>query len=119
MPIYDFRCPACEHELIDEYRSMQSANPLCPLCGEASMEKVPTLTHTDLREFHTPIEMYSVAVENIQDVRELQRRCPDADISDDPADPMYGVPIARSRKAKLQVLKASGFEETNSERVRK
>lgn len=76
------------------------------------------LPHTDLKEYRQPVEMFSVAVEDIEEIRELQRKCPDAFISDDPRDEMYGVPIAKNRKAKLQVLKASGFVETNSERVR-
>lgn len=115
MPIYDAKC-ACGHEARDVYAKMNSLIP-CPKCG-GTMERVPSLPHTDLKEFHTPIEMYSVAVEELVDVRRLKAACPDADISDDPASELYGVPVARSRKAKMQVLKATGFMESNSERVR-
>lgn len=92
---------------------------VCPQCNAPEYRRQISLPHTDLKEFHTPIEMYSVAVEDLNEVRALKTSCPDADVSDDPRDPMYGVPIARSRKAKLQVLKASGYVETNSERVRR
>lgn len=118
MPLYDYRCPDCGHEDHDQYRSMYAANPPCPLCATV-MQKVPTRVHTDLREFHTPISMYSVAVQDPAEIRKLKTECPDADISDNPDDPLYGVPVARSRKAKLQVLKASGYQEINSERVRR
>lgn len=123
MPLYDYKCKSCGHK-DSEFRRMAQIIPggpaeVCPECGMADYVRQITVPHTDLKEFHTPIEMYSVAVENLQDVREMKRRCPDADVSDDPRDPMYGVPIARTRKAKQQILKASGHVEINSERVRR
>jgi len=51
-------------------------------------------------------------MEDLGEIRAFKQRCPDVDLSDDPDDPMYGVPIARSRKAKLEALKAAGFVET-------
>jgi putative FmdB family regulatory protein len=118
MPLYSYACRDCSHA-DDEFQRMAS-EPLttCPVCGKATYERQVSLPHTDLKEYAAPIEMYSVAVEELDEIRELQRKCPDADISTDPADEMYGVPIARSRKAKLQVLKATGHHENNSERVR-
>lgn len=117
MPIYAYQCD-CGHAAEEFQHITAAALTACPVCGSPAYHRVPTLCHTDLKEFHTPIDMYSVAVEDLGEVRDLKRACPDADISDNPADPMYGVPIARSRKAKLQVLRASGYIETNSERVR-
>lgn len=118
MPMYDYVCGACGHE-DTEYHRMGHVLSVCPKCQRPAYLKQVSLPHTDLKEFHTPIEMYSVAEEDLGKIRDLKRRCPDADISDDPANPLYGVPVARSRKAKLQVLKANGFQEINSERVRR
>jgi len=65
------------------------------------------------------IEMMSIAMENPQEIRDFARRCPDVQISEDPKDPNYGIPVARNRKAKVQALKAAGYQEINSERVRR
>lgn len=117
MPLYDYQC-SCGAEAKDVFRKMQSTDPLpCPLCGRA-MERVPVLPHTDLKEYHTPIEMYSVAMEDQAEIEEFARKCPDVQISTDPRDEMWGVPIAKNRKGKLQALKAAGHTEVNSERVR-
>ena len=119
MPIYEYKCRECNHE--DEHYQSIRSEPLniCPVCNAPAYQKVPSLTHTDLKEFHKPIEMYSVAVQDPAEIRKLKTECPDADISDDPNHPLFGVPVARTRRAKLQVLKASGFQEINSERVRR
>lgn len=90
---------------------------LCLRCS-APMDRVPTLPSTDIREYNTPIEMFSVAMEDLAEIRAFKAKCPDLDLSDDLDNPMYGVPVARTRKAKLQALNAAGFVETNSERVR-
>jgi hypothetical protein len=116
MPLYDLACE-CGRTATDVFQKMVPAQPHLCVCGRA-MERVPVSTHTDLKEYHTPIEMYSVALEDLEEIREFSKRCPDAQISMDPADEMYGVPIAKSRKAKLQILKAAGHHENNSERVR-
>lgn len=83
----------------------------CPECGGVEFHRVPCLPHTDMVEFHKPIEMLSIALNTPDEIRDFQRACPDVEISDDPADENYGVPIARSRKQKLQALRAAGFEE--------
>lgn len=110
MPIYEFACTACKRRH-EEYQKITSdGTAVCPVCTSPSV-RVPSVPHSDLVEFRTPIAMFSVAVEDIDEIRRLKRECPDADISDDPDDPDYGVPKARSRKAKNQILKASGFVE--------
>lgn len=116
MPLYDLACE-CGHTATDVFQKMNPDQPHLCVCGRA-MQRVPVRTHTDMQDFHAPIEMYSVAVEELDEIRQLQKQCPDAQISDNPRDEMYGVPIARNRKAKMQVLKASGHHEGNSERVR-
>lgn len=114
MPIYDRRCPHCGYEAVNVFERMDAPPPDCPneRC-QGKMERMPSVPHTDLKPFHTPIEMFSVAEQDIDKIRDLQRRCPDAHISDDPRDPLFGVPVAPNRKAKKEVLKAQGFVEKN------
>jgi hypothetical protein len=66
-----------------------------------------------MQEYHTPIVQYSIAMERLEDIREFQRKAPDVEISDDHKNPLYGVPIVKSRFQKLQALRASGYEEAN------
>jgi hypothetical protein len=74
---------------------------------------VPTIPHTNLIEFSKPIEMFSIACNSEEEIREMQQRVPGLDISTDPNDEMYGVPVARTRQQKLAALEVAGFEETN------
>lgn len=113
MPIYSYECDYCEHKA-DEYQKM-SSDPLtaCPKCKTCSYYRVPTIPHTNLIEFHKPIEMFSIACNNDAEIREMQLKVPGLDISTDPRDEMYGVPIARNRAQKLAALNAAGFVETN------
>lgn len=117
MPLYDYKCDHCGHEAKDEFQKITApALSECPNCGVDDgnlYHRVPTLAHTDLKEFHDPIEMYSIALNDDQEIEEFVRKCPDVKIATDPRDPMYGVPIAASRKQKLDALKAVGFVETN------
>lgn len=111
MPMYTYLCQ-CGHRS-EEFMKMSTPSDTtvcCPKCNYG-MLRVPSLPHTDLQEFHKPVELYSIALEDLGEVRAFKQRCPDVDMSDDPADPLYGVPVARSRKAKLQALAAAGFEE--------
>lgn len=111
MPIYDYKCPACQHVSIDVYRKMNNESPeVCPVCT-AAMERVPVLAHTSMKEFHTPIEMYSIALDTDEEIQSFKRTAPDVDVSTDQNDPMYGIPIARSRHQKLQALRAAGAQE--------
>lgn len=113
MPIYQYRCRECGHE-VEEYQSIHDeALTRCPSCEAEAYGRVPTVPHTDMAEFHKPIEMHSIGLCHPDDIREFKRRHPDVQMSDDPSHPLYGVPVARSRKEKLAVLKAEGFEEKN------
>jgi len=85
----------------------------CSVCGKSGYRKIPSLFTTDLKNFNKPIEMYSVACSTLQEVREIQVKCPDVQINDDPNSEMFGIPIAANRKQKKQVLRAVGFEERN------
>jgi hypothetical protein len=86
---------------------------ICPKCQKPDYSKQIAQVATDLREFHTPIEMYSIALNDDDEIKEFKRRAPDVDVATDPRDEMYGIPIARSRKQKLQALKAMEFTELN------
>lgn len=109
MPLYNLKCPACGNEERDVFARMNDTHT-CDVCSGPS-ERVPVLTHTDLKAFRTPIDMYSIAMEDPSVIREFKRKAPDVECSDDPANEMYGVPIATSRKAKLQALAAVGYTE--------
>lgn len=60
-----------------------------------------------------PIEMYSIALDTPKQIADFKRHAPDVAVSTDRRDPMYGVPVAHSRSAKLQALRAVGYEERN------
>lgn len=111
MPLYDFKCLSCGHTDI-EVRPMSAPNrDQCPVCAKRAYSKQVSLPHTDLHEFHTPIEMFSIAMDDTDEIRRFKARCPDVDISDDPRNDNYGLPIARSRKAKMQALAAANCSE--------
>jgi len=57
--------------------------------------------------FHQPIEMFSVAPESPDQLRDMREKLPDLEFTSDL------VPIAHNRQEKLAILKAVGFEERN------
>ena len=110
MPIYVYRCQECDDETEEFHHINEKVLILCDTC-KVSKRRVPCLPHTDMREFHNPIQMQSLGCSDPQEIRAFQLRNPDAKISTDPKDPLYGVPIAHTRKEKLDILKAEGWEE--------
>ncbi len=117
MPIYSYRCQSCNHA-DDEYRLMKDADAIgdmieCPQCHAPTYQRLVSLPHTDMIEFHTPIEMYSIAFNDDDEIAAFKRTCPDVDIATNPDDPMYGIPIARTRKQKLEALRHVGYVERN------
>lgn len=117
MPLYGFACDQCAHRA-DEFDLMKNSVPVgdykvCPVCGHLAYRRQADQTSTDLKEFHTPIEMQSVAATSWAEIRQIQENCPDVRISDNPEDELFGVPIVKNRKEKSQVLKTTGFMETN------
>lgn len=111
MPIYPYKCEDCGHNPEVFQRMSDRADTVCPKCGGGRYHRVPCLPNTDMREFRKPIEMFSIGMEDDDEIRAFKERCPDVDVSMDPNDELYGVPIARTRKQKLQALNAAGFEE--------
>lgn len=113
MPIYPYQCSACNYGK-DEYQKMHEPHiVVCPDCGRETYKRQVCQVHTDLKEFHRPVKMNSIAVCSLEEVRELQRTCPGIEISDNPDHPDFGVPIARSRAEKLRILSSVGWEEKN------
>lgn len=111
MPLYDYVCDNCKRSTIDIYHPMSfTGTVICQACG-AEMHKIPAVSRARAPEFHTPIEMYSVALNDDGEIAAFKQHAPDVDVATDPADPMYGIPIARTRHQKLQALKAVGFTE--------
>lgn len=113
MPIYQYQCDDCGHEC-EEFQHIRD-EPLtrCPICCGEAFHRVPAKTHTDIREFRKPIEMFSIALNTDEEIRTFKQQCPDVAVSTDPNDELYGVPIAANRKQKLSALNAVGFEEKN------
>lgn len=83
----------------------------CPSCMEQTLQRVPTLPH--FKEYDVPIEMHSLACAHPDDVRDFKIRNPNIQCSDDPAHPLFGVPVVKSRNEKLSVLKKEGWQENN------
>lgn len=115
MPLYCYKCPGCEHKT-ERFRHLSNANAVekCPECGR-SMEKdiAAQRVGSGNTEFTKPIEMHSIALCNDVDIAEFRRRNPDVSIGTDPARDDYGVPKARTRKEKLDILEKEGYEEVN------
>lgn len=115
MPMYEYLCAACGHQDDEFFKMSTSSDPrTCPKCDMKGVYvRQVSLPHTDLKEFHTPIEMYSIAMNTREEIEEFLRAAPGVDCSLDEADPMYGIPIARSRSQKKHALKAAGYVEKN------
>jgi putative FmdB family regulatory protein len=116
MPLYDYKCDGCKHT-DSIFLRMKDCNENtivmpCPKCS-ANFRRQVSLPHTDLKEFHKPIEMFSIALNDDGEIAEFRQRCPDVEVESDPEHPNYGVPIARNRKQKLDALSAMGFTEKN------
>lgn len=75
------------------------------------MVRQVSLPHTNIKDFHTPIDMFSIGCNSHAEIRQMQAA--GIQCSDNPSDPMHGVPIARNRAEKKHALKIAGFVETN------
>lgn len=104
MPMYVFKCDC--GVVSQELRTMESRNlPLfCWDCGKQMERDVRAeQTNTPLQEFHTPIEMHSIAPTNQTEHDQLVKA--GAEMTRD------GVPIARNRHEKMRLLKLVGHVE--------
>lgn len=111
MPIYEYECEACGHE-DDEFQFMHDDHlTICPKCQMAEYKRRPSLPHSDMIEFHKPVELYSIALNDDEEIRAFKRKAPDVHVETDPRSEMYGIPIAKTRKQKLDALEAMGHVE--------
>jgi putative FmdB family regulatory protein len=111
--MYKYACEKCQHEF-DEFQHM-SDEPLtdCPECGEIALVRVPQRCGSLNREYQKPIEAYSIALDDEDEIRAFQVRNPGTQISTDRSDPLFGVPVIRTRAEKKRVYKQEGVVETN------
>jgi len=114
--MYEYACPHCEHtESFFRSMSDSKADQSCPQCGKQMTRDYAAEAagpHLD-REYHKPIQMHSIGLTTREEIDDFRRRNPNATISDDPNDELYGVPIAHTRAEKLRILEQEGFEERN------
>jgi putative FmdB family regulatory protein len=117
MPLYDYKCKSCGFKdtvfMAISSCTEESRVQDCPHCQHPAFTRQVSLSNTPLTEFHKPIEMQSVAATSWDELHELQRKCPDIQMSTDLNDPMFGVPIVKNRAEKKQVLAATGYVESN------
>lgn len=108
MPRYPHTCPACEYmgdvfKPISQYDRVE----VCPECGTDMERSFMTSPPSTLdKAFRKPIEMYSIAPTNPQEVVDLRRKCPDVTFTRDGL-----VPLARNRAEKKRLLAAVNFQE--------
>ena len=111
MPMYPYQCQTCNHEE-DEFQHMREDHlTVCPACGSDTYDRQVSLPHTDMKEFHKPIEMYSIGLTDDEEIKAFKRQAPDVYVDMNPKSELYGVPIAKSRKQKLSALAATGCVE--------
>jgi hypothetical protein len=112
MPVHRFTCrnPDCKHDFID-YFKMSTVVPErvpCPKCHLMSAVREFPQTHTH-KDFSKPVQHYACAPVNHEDVMALRNKLPaDIEMSTDPQDELYGIPISRNETQRQQVLKAAG-----------
>jgi len=110
MPIYDYKCGACGHEE-EEYRKILNTPSveICPKCKKFEYIRIPSAFHTH-KDFSKPVEHYSLAPVHHEDVMALRAKLPsEVQMSTDPNDELYGIPISRNETERQQVLKAAGY----------
>lgn len=110
MPIYTYRCTECGKDLEEFKHVRECEEPTTCECGGVA-NRTLGLAHTDMKNFHNPCELHSMGLAHPDEITAFRKRNPDIKISDDPNDPMYGVPIARNRKEKMSILKTEGYVE--------
>lgn len=115
MPIYSYRWTDAQGGTFDEFQKMVD-DPLSEYRGrpcERTIHRAAVRTQYGAGSGTNPIKMLSIGVDSIEEVHAFRRRNPGVDISDNPNDEDFGVPVARSRTQKLRILANEGFQETN------
>ena len=111
MPVYCFKCMACD-ERKEVHRPMrESSEPEICNCGR-KMKRDFVAEHNSVRgDYNDPIVSDSMAFDAI-DLAEHRRRFPDVEVAIDHA--RSARPIFRSLSQKRKYLKARGFVDCNS-----
>lgn len=113
MPLYEYKYMDPAGGIFEDYASIHSDSLVThkgrPCRRTVQQPKVRTQygagSQTD------PVEMFSIAVDNDDEIDAFRQRNPGVEISKKRGDRLYGVPVAASRSQKLQVLKHEGFAE--------
>jgi len=108
VPIHNHECEHCGRTEIVCHSIRE--DPVWPECCGEGMPRVydrPFSTGV----FDKPIEMQSIGCNSWEEIHDFKRKCPGIEMSTDPNDELFGVPIAKTRQEKLKALKATGFVE--------
>lgn len=114
MPCYHYVCDSCGYDDL-VFRNVRAVTDryTCPTCNALMRRDYKKELAGPPREFSQPIEMHSLALNSREEIADFARRNPEVEISADPDDPLFGVPLARNRHQKLAILKNEGWEERN------
>lgn len=111
MPLYEYRCTECGHA-DDEFQHMKEEHlTQCPACDAATYRRQVSVPHSDMVEFAKPIDLYSIGLNDDEEIAAFKRKAPDVHVETDPRSEMYGIPQAKNRKQKLAALAAMGYVE--------
>lgn len=115
MPLYTYRYTDAEGGTFDEFQhireeafTLKDGRPV-----ERTVQAFKPVTQYGEGSGTKPIEMTSIAVDSPEEVDEFRRRNPGTEISRNLNDPLFGIPVVKSRSEKLRVLNNEGFVETN------
>jgi putative FmdB family regulatory protein len=109
MPIYEYHCDNCGHDN-EEFQHIHDEEFVsCPQGCASGYHRVPSLPGSVMKEYQKPIEMHSIGLGQPDEIAAFKERNPGATCSSDPADPLYGVPIAHHFHEKKTILKTEGY----------
>jgi hypothetical protein len=111
MPIHSYYCDSCKQDWLEYYKLSTTVPERlpCPKCRLFSGVRQFPQTHTH-RDFNKPVEHYSLAPVHHEDVTALRAKLPaEVEMSIDPKDEMYGIPISRNETERQAVLRAAGY----------
>lgn len=115
MPMYDYRYEDTD-ELFTEFQQM-SEEPLTEHKGRACRRVVSEfrpITRYGKGNGCDPIQMMSIAVDSREEIDAFRQRNPGVEISDVVGDPLFGIPVAKSKSEKNKILAAEGFVDKKS-----
>jgi len=115
MPMYDYRFIDAEGGQFEDFQPMTS-DALTERGGRPCERMIgcpAVITQYGAGNSCDPVQMLSIALDNEYDIRAFRERNPGVEISDQRADPRFGVPIAYSRGEKDRILAQEGFVDKN------